>query len=480
MYLVKVDDFVVEAPVTWYPRRNGWGMSAGYEKDPLQRGFNRAIDAGCLYCHAGQVETIGDAGERLQVKELAIGCERCHGPGELHVKERRAKLPIPGGVDDTIVNLRHLSRDRQEDICSQCHLSASADVAVRGRRKADYRPGMRMSDFVVSYRIDRPDPPMTVSGQMQQMRLSRCYVESRTMTCTTCHDPHSHHDQAKEIENYRNKCLSCHKTESCGLSLKTRKEKDATDNCIACHMPRGPTDIPHFSFTHHRVGIHSTKTNDKLAESDQLIPVVDVAHFPEHERLRQLGLANDIFAAKLAGGLSDETRYDPSYRELSKDFRDRGRLILEKVRALGLRDPDVEDVFSRSHWRKDPDLCIEHAELTLQSAAISPAIRKSAMYNLATSHFDQGRYDRALPYLQELAKCERNEITLMLLAICQQKKGNLPEAVHLINQAILASPDRADLHTYLATIYRQMGKSKDAEFHMQRAKLLQLKVPQPG
>ena len=96
MYLVKVDDFVVEAPVTWYPRRNGWGMSAGYEKDPLQRGFNRSIDAGCLYCHAGQVETIGDAGERLQVKELAIGCERCHGPGELHVKRAQGKVADSG------------------------------------------------------------------------------------------------------------------------------------------------------------------------------------------------------------------------------------------------------------------------------------------------------------------------------------------------------------------------------------------------
>ena len=53
--------------------------------------------------------------------EMAIGCERCHGPGELHVKERKAKLPIRGSLDDSIVNLRHLSRERQEDICAQCH-----------------------------------------------------------------------------------------------------------------------------------------------------------------------------------------------------------------------------------------------------------------------------------------------------------------------------------------------------------------------
>ena len=37
MYLVKIDDFLIEAPVQWYPRLSSWGMSPGYEKDPCQR-----------------------------------------------------------------------------------------------------------------------------------------------------------------------------------------------------------------------------------------------------------------------------------------------------------------------------------------------------------------------------------------------------------------------------------------------------------
>ena len=74
-------------------------------------------------------------------------------------------------------------------------------------------------------------------------------------------------------------------------------------------MPRGPTDIPHLSFTHHRVGIHATEPrHDKLTESDRLVPVSDVSGLPELERLRLLGLANDAFEAKLAGGLNDESR----------------------------------------------------------------------------------------------------------------------------------------------------------------------------
>ncbi len=480
MYLVKVDDFLIEAPVTWYPRRQVWGMSAGYEKNPHQPGFSREIDTMCLYCHAGQVEPIDGANLRLNVAQMAIGCERCHGPGSLHVAERKSRLPIHGSVDDSIVNLRHLPRERQEDVCAQCHLSGSADVSVRGRSKADFRPGMRMSDFSISYRIDRPDSEMTVSGQIQQMRLSRCYLESKTMTCATCHNPHSLPDESEKVEYFRSKCLNCHQTDSCGVSIEARRQQQANDSCVACHMPRGPTDIPHFSFTHHRVGIHVDKpSREKLTESDRLVPIGDVSHLPEYERQRLLGLANDVFAGRLFGGLDDESRGDPAYRALSVVFEGRGRQILEEVRSRGMRDPDVESFFARLNWRRNPDLSIAYAESALRSKRVSPPIRNTALYNLASSYFDRGQYAQAFPYLKELVSMERREITLMLLAICYEREGNLQEAVRLINAAISDSPGRADLHIYLASVYRKMGKSKDAESQLQLAKLLKLKVPQP-
>jgi hypothetical protein len=351
---------------------------------------------------------------------------------------------------------------------------------VRGRSKADFRPGLRLSDFVVSYRIDRPESGMTVSGQIEQMRLSRCYLESETMTCATCHNPHRRPDEAEKLEHYRAKCLTCHQIESCGLPVEARRNREMHDNCIACHMPRGPTDIPHLSFTHHRVGIHTVRSKQaRLTAADQLVPAADVSHFPEQERLRLLGLANDAFAGKLAKGLDDESRDDPSYRALSAVFQDRGRQILQELRSQGLRDSDVENFFSRYNWRRNPDLCIADAESALASQHISPVTRRSTLYNLASSHFDQRQYALALPYLNELVQIERNEISLMLLAICHQNAGDLAEAVRLINEAILDAPDRADLHAYLASIYKKMGKSNEAESHLQMARLLRLKVPQP-
>ncbi|HTI51999.1 MAG TPA: tetratricopeptide repeat protein, partial [Planctomycetaceae bacterium] len=106
--------------------------------------------------------------------------------------------------------------------------------------------------------------------------------------------------------------------------------------------------------------------------------------------------------------------------------------------------------------------------------------RNFALSKLASSRFDQGRYDQARVHLEELVKIERTEISLMLLGICHEHSGNLPEAVRLVNAAILDSPYRADLHRHLAELYRRMGKSDDAVRQLQLSELLRSKVPQPN
>lgn len=480
MYLFQAGDFLIESPLTWFPRSKKWGMSAGYEKDPHQPGFGREIGWGCINCHSGRVEMVDNVDQRLRVEELAIGCERCHGPGALHVKERKARLPIRGDIDDSIVNIKHLSRERQEDVCSQCHLSALSDVDVQGRSLADYRPGLRMSDFRVSYRIKRPNSAMTVSGQIEQMRLSRCYIESKEMTCATCHNPHAVPEKSERIEYFRAKCLQCHETETCGLPVKKRIQKQPQDNCIACHMPKGPTDIPHFSFTHHRVGIHTAETTStRYTESDQLVPVGDISHLPAHERLRMLGKAHDMFAGRLAGGVNDDLRNDPSQARLAIVYQNRARAIYEKLRERGLRDPEIDAFFTRYHWRTNYELCIANAKSALKSKQISPSTRQSTLYKLATSYIDRQQYAKALPHLEELVKIERGEMSLMLLGICHEQQGNLPEAERYVKEAIRAAPARADLHEYLAKLYRKRGKPADAERELKRARLLSRILPQP-
>ena len=69
--------------------------------------FGRPIEPDCLYCHANRFEAVAGTinGYRRPIFHgLSIGCERCHGPGGLHV---RSPGPADGpGGDRTIVNPR--------------------------------------------------------------------------------------------------------------------------------------------------------------------------------------------------------------------------------------------------------------------------------------------------------------------------------------------------------------------------------------
>ena len=124
-YVAEDDGFLVESPVTWYATKQKWDMSPGFDK-PLHSSFRRVVNDGCLYCHTGSVSPIGSSRERLQIHELAIGCERCHGPGSLHIELHASNSGSSTGPDLSIVNPARLSRELQEAVCQQCHLMGDA------------------------------------------------------------------------------------------------------------------------------------------------------------------------------------------------------------------------------------------------------------------------------------------------------------------------------------------------------------------
>ena len=100
-YLIERDGFMFQSPITRYVQRERWDLSPGFEKRNLH--FERPVDANCLYCHANRVENVAGTLNRYErpiFQGYAIGCERCHGPGELHVQ----RPTIVDGRDVTIVN----------------------------------------------------------------------------------------------------------------------------------------------------------------------------------------------------------------------------------------------------------------------------------------------------------------------------------------------------------------------------------------
>lgn len=467
-YIVESDGFLMESPVTWYAAKNGWAMSPGYEKQANQQGFARQAQYQCVGCHAGRIEPIGESVHSMRVLEKSIGCERCHGPGSLHVARHKAGETFEGDFDDTIVNIRKLPAKRQEDVCSQCHMTNAADVPVRGRDASDFRPGQRMSDFVTGYRLVKNDKAMKVVGHTEQMQLSRCYTESKSMSCTTCHDPHDTPRESRKVDYYRSKCITCHEPEHCGLPIEKRKAADRQDNCVACHMPRSPTEIHHFEFTHHRVGIHKAIRKAKPVSATRwfvdLEPTSDVSRFSRFDRLRGRGLAYQAFAQSIDGEAKHAGR--------SAAYAERARKLLEDLKRRGLRDPVVDRALAHLYWRKDPDRCLQHAADVLKRKSIPLDVRRDALYLQATSYFDTKRYKQAMPLLERLTTIERFEVNWMLLSICRMNTGNLQGALQAALKAAEIAPDRAGIQERISIIYLRMKRPELARQHLQRAKLL--------
>jgi hypothetical protein len=76
-----------------------------------------------------------------------IDCQRCHGPGAAHESAAKAKVPDEDLIRRSIVNPARLDRERQMDVCMECHLSTSGsqdqNISWRFDRGVfSYRPGL--------------------------------------------------------------------------------------------------------------------------------------------------------------------------------------------------------------------------------------------------------------------------------------------------------------------------------------------------
>ncbi len=254
-YLSDLDGYLFQTSISWYSQAAKWGLSPGFRD-----GHRRPIPPECLSCHAGgarPVEYSANRYERPPFTRTAIGCERCHGPGELHV-ESRGRDELPGGrFDPTIVNPRHLEPGLREQVCHQCHLQGKVRVLRRGRGPFDYRPGLRLGDFWTVFvpAAEQGERRKAVS-HVELMAESKCFQASGgRMGCVTCHDPHEHVPAARRVEYYRDRCLQCHAEARppCRLDAAARAKENG-DSCIDCHMkPFASTDIAHTASTDHRI-----------------------------------------------------------------------------------------------------------------------------------------------------------------------------------------------------------------------------------
>lgn len=225
-------------------RDSGWARTTGHSAD-AKGGHDflgkpiSPVDGvyTCLFCHATDPRAVLE-GTGPAASDHAIGCERCHGPGENHLRAVAAKMH-----DLAIVNPSTAPAEGRVRVCGQCH--------------GNHTP------------IDLPrTDSYWIRFQSTTLPWSRCYTESGgAMDCTTCHDPH--HDTDRSEARYEERCLDCHAndrktgTESVAPPSKVRRPSQASAcpvdparGCIRCHMPNFRSEPLHADFTDHYIRVH--------------------------------------------------------------------------------------------------------------------------------------------------------------------------------------------------------------------------------
>jgi len=187
------DNKLIELPVSWYSELGGyWAMSPGYDR-ASQMDFRRPIGKDCMFCHNGYpatdpvaANTTDGAVFQAQLPE-GIDCQRCHGPGAAHVRAAKSWHAKPEEVAASILNPADLPRERQLDVCRQCHLettSLALPNAIRRYNRGAYsfRPGESLTDFQIyfDHKVGTGfEDRLEVAHQAYRLEKSKCFLKSQ-------------------------------------------------------------------------------------------------------------------------------------------------------------------------------------------------------------------------------------------------------------------------------------------------------------
>jgi hypothetical protein len=187
----------------------------------------RTITA-CFQCHATGVENTA-RGPDLSAMQPGVQCERCHGPGRRHMEIANA-----GGraaeVRRAVLNPGQFPAKAQVEICGECHRLPA--------------PGSTVPEPEV-------EDPIAVRFAPVGLMASRCFLQSKHLACTTCHDPHED-ARARTDASYTAGCTACH---AAAPKIGSACRRAAGEACLPCHMRQASLG-PYLKFTDHRIRVY--------------------------------------------------------------------------------------------------------------------------------------------------------------------------------------------------------------------------------
>jgi len=448
------DGRMVALPIGWYSQEKSWGLLPGYDK-PDHPGFTRIITKRCMFCHNGyplgvmKADRPGwdhDPSFRGTIP-MGIDCQRCHGPGEEHIREASAPTSLDQ-VRATVTNPARLSVDRQLDVCMQCHLETPfrTPKSIRrfGRSFYSYRPGEPLGDYAVHYDYNEGaghEDDFLIVSAAYRLRKSECFQQSGDMTCTTCHDPHKSLPPEERAAHYRLVCLGCHEVESAFQ----------TTDCVQCHMPERRTkDVVRVVMTDHLIQ-RSKLDRDLLAPLEENADenmdweAGSLVHFPDGAELS--GPLKDIYwaigHAKETADTQAVSKLESALIQAAVDHPEPYFELAEMQVKLGR----VED--AEKSYRRVIELDPEYVQ---------------AYNNFGNMLADTGRPEEAVRFLRKAIELDEgySADSYNNLGLAYIDMQQFAEAEQSFLKAAKANIFFADAHLNLGTLYFQQAKYAEA------------------
>ena len=251
-YFTEENGRLFQLPLTWYAS-HGWDFSPGYELNNAR--FDRLVPDRCLACHASHPERLPYIEGKYAEVRPGIGCERCHGPGSLHVTEREKAKPDTA-LDNTIVNPARLPLERRLDVCEQCHVHTAVTVLREGQTAFDFVPSQSLSEHAAFFKVAGG---IDIVSHADRLRQSACFLATRAtarpLECATCHNPHT---AVPERQTRNQTCVGCHQPAALqrDVARASRDAHVANSDCVTCHMPKvQERTVPHGTFTDHWIRV---------------------------------------------------------------------------------------------------------------------------------------------------------------------------------------------------------------------------------
>ncbi|MFI5172678.1 MAG: tetratricopeptide repeat protein [Chitinophagales bacterium] len=446
-HLINVNGYIYQAPITFYTQKKHWDLAPGMESGFNSR-FSRVIETECMNCHNGLPELVAGSVNKYESVPVGIDCERCHGPGSLHVARVSNNILVDTAkdIDYSIVNPKKLSVDLQNELCMRCHLQG-VNVLNEGATFFDFKPGDKISDHwnIFLPAFDGKNDKFLMASQADRLMQSKCFIESKKLSCITCHDPHL---SVKEtpVAKFNQPCMQCHTPDHDFCTADENARMVNNNNCSGCHIPKsGSIDIPHVSISDHKIQIPQTEIKGVGAGTFRGLKCITTKH-PD--------------ALTMAKG------YLHYYESFNNDaiLLDSAIFYLNKV-------SNKDDIFRKAlihyyYLKQDFNNIIQ----TTAKFTTEKNIDVWAAYRIGESYLSTQNYDKAAIYFEKAVKLEPYNLDYNFkLGTALVLSGKVAEAEKVFLFITKENPEYHKAWNNLGVIQMNTGKLDEAEQSLLRS-----------